>query len=155
LPNGWRIYTNQEAGYSVNVPSEATLRVESTSVGIDYPELIIEFRWPDIGFQAMQIFTYGNPNQITAKQHIINYFQTDGRPVPDDLDAHLETITINGLPATRTAVPASPFALSVLIVTQNKIYYTKPYGYMNDAPSQQMVDMFYQILETFSLTQAP
>ena len=149
LENGWHRFTDADAGYSISYPSNADITV-SEDKALDYKQLILRFPVSDGPYHTLQIIVYADNERLSLDQ-IIEKKIYQGRPPKNGNDLPLKSISIAGLDATMMEM--TPFFPAIFISEKNKIYFISlPMNMMSgNPPSAEAVELFYKIVNTFSL----
>jgi len=150
LGNGWNRYVDTEAGYSISYPPAAILYA-TDEAGLDFKQVRIVFPVSTgRANQSMSITVFSNSERSSIHQ-IIEHEIYQGRSPKKGDDIPLELINVAGLQATKMEM--APFFPAVLISAKNRIYFVSlPMDMMwGDLPTPDAVDLFYKIINTFSL----
>jgi hypothetical protein len=153
LDNGWYLYTDNESGYSFSYPPDAYLS-SGQSAGFDYKSVTLSFRIPDTsGYQGMQIIVYSNKERLPIERVVVEkVFQGKSEAVTEDavLSAMIP-VKVAGHDAIKINI--QPFEPAVLISVEDKVFFAAPSPDMRagNPPDPKSVELFYKILDTFTL----
>ena len=161
MANGWYLYTDAEAGYSVSYPPESYLN-SGKRAGAEYRSVTIGFHLPGVlGYQAMQIIVYPNPDNLPLEDVIYKQiFQNNFPKISlEYLKSMMKATITAGLPSMTITIPPltigiPPYQSIVLIPIENKVFFAAPSPNMEagNPPDPEAVKLFYKIMETFTIT---
>jgi hypothetical protein len=154
MANGWYLYTDAEAGYSVRYPPDSYIN-SGKSAGAAFNSVTIGFRLPGAnGYQGMEIIIYSNPSNLPLEEGIVNQiFQDRLQNISlDAIKSIMKTSTTAGWPSITMSV--YPFDAMVLIPIGNKVFFAlaSPNMEAGNPPDPEAVKLFYKILDTFTIT---
>ena len=151
LNNGWYQFTERQAGYTINYPQNAYLTV-SRDVALEYPQILITLNLPE-DFQNIQIIVYSNPEKLSLKEIVLQNVYQEELLESEINKLALEPIKIAGLDAMK--LEKTPFLPGIFISANSKVYFISlPMKMlMGDPPSPESVDLFCEVINTFSLEQ--
>ena len=150
LGNGWYKFTDVDAGYSINYPSDARLDahyqadLEFKLITVVFPKSVGEAN------QEMEITVFSNRERSSlpdlVKQKIYR-----GRLPKNIKVVSLTAVRVAGFDAEKLEIP--PFYPALLFSAKGKVYFVAlPMNLLRgNPPTQVSVDLFYQIINTFTL----
>ncbi len=148
LENGWFRFTDPDAGYSIDYPSNSSLSV-SNDIALEYKHVTIIF--PTLNgsdYHTMQIIVYANSERLPFKRIVEDKVYQGKSPKKGD-DIPLTPIKVSGFDAVKMVM--SPFDPAVFISAKSKIYFISlPYDMLSgNPPTAEAIEVFNQILNTF------
>ncbi len=150
LSNGWYKFTDYEARYSISYPPEAYLDAQHQA-GLEFKQARILFpRSVGDANQEMEVAVFSNPKGSSLPE-IVEREIYHGR-LPKGVSAVTLTPTkVAGLDAAKLEL--TPFYPAVLVSAKNRVYFIAlPMNLMwANAPTRASVDLYYEIINTFSL----
>ena len=151
LENGWHRFIDPDAGYTISYPPSSYLDV-SDDVALDYNQVTITFPTSSEGnYYSMQIIVYANNEQLSIRQ-IVDEKVYKGRAPKKGNEIPLTTIKVSDSDAVKMD-NMEPFNQAYFISAKNKVYFFSLSSNMLDGttPPSEAIDLFNQILNTFSI----
>jgi hypothetical protein len=150
LGNGWYRFTDKAAGYSVCYPPDAYLDAQNEA-GLEFRQARIRFP-KSVGEanQAMLISVFSNQDG-TSLPEIIQQKVYQGKLPKNSNGIHLTPVRIAGLDASKMEM--APFFPAISISAKGRVYFISLPANMlwGNRPTQASVDLYYKIINTFSL----
>ncbi len=150
LGNGWYRFTDTDAGYSISYLPSALLDAQNQA-GLEFRKATILFP-SSVGeeLQAMEILVYSN-RERSSLPDLIRKKIYHGRLPRNINTVALTPVKIAGLDAAKLEMVH--FYPGMLFSAKGRIYFVAlPMNMMwGNPPTAASVDLFYQIIETFSL----
>lgn len=160
-PGEWREFTDPEAGYSINFPANAAISA-GKSKGEKYQGVLVTFRLENLDrfkYEGMALRVQPNTEGMPVEQIIENlYKDMTGIEFPDDIasTSPIEQTTIAGLPAFQTDIMPDSTSVYIFIPYHDKVYiFALVHALTSNTSDHQAVELFYEILDSFKLLEAP
>ena len=152
LDNGWYLYTDKEAGYSLSYPPDVHLHT-SKEGGLDYKTVHIQFAIPNAGYQGMTINVLDNAQKLPIENIVQDVYTRMGEEQPTkNIQSSMESIMIGKISAIKSDFQPSIVEFTIYIPYGNKVLYAAPVTRMGlTAFDPKAAELFEEILATLTL----
>lgn len=153
LENGWYLYEDKEAGYSISYPPEVHFHTSKEGF-LDYKTVHIAFKPSGLGYQGMVIEIFSNPEKFPVKEIVQKFYSRDNpeiKPAIADIQNTLNMISVGRFSAYRSTYQPSMAEFVIFVQMQDKVLCATPVteiGLTAFAPSS--LELFEKILATLT-----
>jgi len=160
-PGEWREFTDPEAGYTINFPTNAPISA-GKSPGEVYQAVLVTFRLENVDkyhYQGMSLRVWPSKEKLSIDEVVKELFKDmtlKDLPENIDLNSQMEVTVIATLPAFQTDVLPGSTSVHVLIPHKDKVYiFALVHELAGIASDPQAVKLFYEILDSFRVLETP
>lgn len=151
LDNGWYLYEDKDAGFSISYPPDAFLTT-AKNLNNQYKTVNIQFIHvgPSGGYQGMAINVIENQSGISIERVVEKiYGDSPIKPSMDVIKSSLTSIKVGNTTGIKTFIPPTITEVSILIPHRNDVLFLAPvHGLAADSVDPEVLKLFYKILET-------
>lgn len=153
LENGWYLYEDKEAGYSISYPPESFL-VTSHEGGLEFSTVRIQFNFlKNQGYQGLVVDVLSNTKHQSVGEVIQNVYSTPIINLSlDSIESTAKKILVGETLAYLTTYQPFMFELCVFIPYGDKILFIVPvHDNLDSTVSQDALKIFWVIVETIKI----
>jgi len=153
LENGWYLYEDKEAGYSISYPPEVHFHTSKEGF-LDYKTVHIAFKPSGLGYQGMVIEIFSNPEKFPVNEIVQKFYSRDNpeiKPAIADIQNALNPTSIGHFSALKSIYKPSMAEFVIFVEIQDKVLCATPVtemGLTAFAPSS--LELFEKILATLT-----
>jgi hypothetical protein len=155
LDNGWYLYEDKDAGFSICYPPDAFLTT-AKDFNNKYKTVNIQFIHvgPSGGYQGMVINVIENQTGISIDRVVEKiYGDSPIKPSTDAIKSSLASIKVGNTTGIKTYIPPTITEVSILIPHRNNVLFLAPvHGPAADSVDPEVLKLFYKILDTLFVT---
>jgi hypothetical protein len=149
LDNGWLRFTYPEAGYSVDYPPTADFEFSET-ISLDYSLATFHLGRYDI---AITITTYQHKEEISLDQFVDERLEKIKNRIPSDIIGNVQKTAI--VVAGHSAIASETYKNCPIVfigsVDRFYIISLSPNMTTGNIPTEESVDLFWKIVNTFTI----
>jgi hypothetical protein len=152
LENGWYLYIDKDAGYSLSYPPDAYFHT-SKEGRLPYKTVHIQFKISGSGYQGIEVNVLSNTMNLSLESIVQEVNSNiNEKPSLADIQASLKPMTIGKLSAFKSVYQPSIAEFRIFVPIGNNVLYATPVTTMGlTAFDPQARELFEKILATLTL----